>query len=146
MSGCRPGLAATYADLVGSTRAELYLTGRPYVIENVMDSPVREDLLLCGTMFQRSLYRHRKFESNLEMHWRFHPEHVIPGSRAGHPKPGHIISVSGNCYPIALAREAMGIDWMTRAQLVEAIPPDYTEYIGRQLLRQMGYADATARA
>jgi hypothetical protein len=30
-------------------------------------------------------------------------------------------------------RESMGIDWMTKAELVESIPPAYTEFIGRQL-------------
>ena len=33
-----------------------------------------------------------------------------------------------------IAAEAMGIDWMTRAELVEAITPAYTEYIGRRLI------------
>ena len=36
---------------------------------------------------------------------------------------------------VAGAREAMGIDWMSRAELSQAIPPAYTEWIGRQLLR-----------
>jgi DNA (cytosine-5)-methyltransferase 1 len=29
----------------------------------------------------------------------------------------------------------MGIDWMTRKELSQAIPPAYTEWIGRELLR-----------
>ena len=33
-----------------------------------------------------------------------------------------------------LAAEAMGIDWMKREELTQAIPPAFTEFIGRQLL------------
>jgi DNA (cytosine-5)-methyltransferase 1 len=137
MTGCRPGLNDSHPDLVGVTRAELIMTGRPWVIENVVEAPVRPDLLLCGFMFGRALYRHRIFESPLPLRWRFHPEHSVPSSRAGHYKPGHIISVAGNCYPIALAREVMGIEWMRRDELAEAIPPDFTTYIGRQILDRL---------
>jgi hypothetical protein len=36
------------------------------------------------------------------------------------------------------AREAMGIDWaMKWGDLVEAIPPIYTEYLGKQALAQI---------
>jgi DNA (cytosine-5)-methyltransferase 1 len=28
----------------------------------------------------------------------------------------------------------MGIDWMRRKELAQAIPPAYTEYIGKQLM------------
>ena len=33
-----------------------------------------------------------------------------------------------------LAAEAMGIDWMKRDELTQAIPPAFTEFIGRQML------------
>jgi DNA (cytosine-5)-methyltransferase 1 len=33
---------------------------------------------------------------------------------------------------------AMGIDWMSRRAMAEAIPPAYTEYLGRQVLEQIG--------
>lgn len=40
--------------------------------------------------------------------------------------------------PAGVARAAMGIDWMSRDELSQAIPPAYTEFIGRQLRRAMG--------
>ena len=36
-----------------------------------------------------------------------------------------------------LAAEAMGIDWMKRDELTQAIPPAFTEFIGRQLVRHL---------
>jgi DNA (cytosine-5)-methyltransferase 1 len=123
MSACRPGLSDDYPDLIQPTRELLDSLGRPYILENVTGSPLQPHLVLCGHMLRLPLYRHRIFETS-EFLWQpEHPRHLVPGSRAGHWKAGQIVSVSGNCSPIALAREAMGIGWMTRAELAEAIPP-----------------------
>jgi DNA (cytosine-5)-methyltransferase 1 len=137
MSACRPGLAEEYPDLIPATRSLLQLTGLPYVIENVPGSTVRPDLVLCGQMVGLDLYRHRLFESNTFLWQPEHPKHVKPASRAGHWTPGTVMSVSGHVSPIAVAKEAMGIDWMNRAELAESIPPAYSELIGEQLLEHV---------
>lgn len=142
MSACRPGLSDDYPDLIAAARSLLELTGLPYVIENVPRSPLRPDLVLCGQMFGLELYRHRIFETNWFAWQPEHPKHVTPASRAGHWKPGTIMSVSGHVAPIAEAKRAMGIDWMTRDELAEAIPPAYTEHVGRQLIEHIGRAAA----
>jgi DNA (cytosine-5)-methyltransferase 1 len=146
MSSCRPGLAGEYPQLIDVIRPRLIASGRPWVIENVEGSglAVQDDLfgasglVLCGTMFGLRLYRHRLFETSASVRPPHHPRHLIPASKAGHWEHGTIISVAGNCSPIALAREAMGgIGWMTRDELAESIPPQYAEYLGRALLEQM---------
>ena len=142
MSACRPGLVDKYPMLVDETRELLRATGLPWVIENVPGSGLAtatglfgdNGLMLCGQMVGLKLYRHRHFETSGVIKQPPHPQHLTRASKAGHWKPGTIISVSGNCAPIARAREAMGIDWMNRDELSEAIPPAYTEFIGRQLL------------
>ncbi|SDD60378.1 DNA (cytosine-5)-methyltransferase 1 [Mycolicibacterium neoaurum] len=140
MSKCRPEIADKYPDLVDPVRELLIQTGLPYVIENVPGAPLREPVMLCGQMFGQELYRHRLFESNIPIAAPNHPKHVIPASKAGHWKPGTIMSISGHVSPISKAREVMGIDWMTREELAESIPPAYTEHVGRQLLRSLEVA------
>lgn len=134
MSACRPGLDDSYPDLIETTRHLLQVSELPWVIENVPGSPLINPIRLCGFMFGLPLYRHRLFETSLPLMVPPHPKHSVPGGRAGHWKPGQIVSVSGNCAPIELARKAMGISWMRRSELAESIPPAYTEFIGNQLL------------
>jgi DNA (cytosine-5)-methyltransferase 1 len=137
MSNCRPGLAQEYPDLIAYVRHLLTVRKRPYVIENVPGAPLQDPITLCGHMFNLPLYRHRLFESSFPLPEPIHPVHRTPTSRAGHWRPGTIMSVAGHVAPIAQARIAMGIDWMTRDELTEAIPPAYTEHLGRQILAQL---------
>jgi DNA (cytosine-5)-methyltransferase 1 len=150
MTNCRPGLAAEYPDLVEPVRGLLAEWGGPWVIENVEGAglPGQDDLfgahgvMLCGTMFGRALYRHRWFRASFPLKSPGHPRHLLPASKAGHWRPGTVISVEGHCSPIDLAREVMGIDWMTRNELKESIPPYFTEYLGGFLMEHVASRSA----
>jgi DNA (cytosine-5)-methyltransferase 1 len=133
MSNCRPGLAERYARLIEPARDLAKATGLPYVIENVVGSTLIEPVMLCGFMFGRGLYRHRLFEANFPLPQPEHLAHTIPASKAGHWRPGTIMSVAGHVAPVAEARRVMEIDWTTRDELAEAIPPYYSEYVGIHL-------------
>ena len=145
MTNCRPGLAADYPDLIDVIRFEAQQHRKPWIIENVAGSglPRQADMFgangleLCGAMFGRALYRHRLFETSFPIAAPHHPRHLVPASKAGHWKPGTVISVAGNCYPVALARDVMDIDWTNRHELAEAIPPYFTEFIGAELRQHL---------
>lgn len=134
MTWCRPGLRDKYQQLIPATREKLKAWGGPYIIENVVGAPLENPVMLCGAMFGLATYRHRIFESNVSLKVPPHPKHNKPTSKAGHWKPGTLISVAGNCAPMAMAREAMGIDWTTRCELAEAIPPVFAQFLVRQIL------------
>lgn len=127
-----------HPDLIAPTRAALIATGRPYVIENVADAyrEIRVTLMLCGAMFpQLRTYRHRLFESNVFLTSLPHPPHLVKTPRSNVYTEGQFMTVYGHVSPTAKAREVMGIDWpMSQAEVVEAIPPAYTKFIGDQLL------------
>lgn len=115
----------TYPDLVDPIRIALKKTGRPWIIENVPGAPLQNALTLCGSMFGLGVRRHRLFECN--------PQIAFAPFTCNHNKK--IISVVGSGYIAREGRAAMGIDWMTKKELSQAIPLAYTEYIGRTLLR-----------
>lgn len=135
-----------YPRQIEEFRSMLLRFGRPYVIENVEQSPLVDlplfgaySVLLCGAMFEGlRVYRHRRFESNLALVQPYHPPHVVRCAKQGRPaKEGEFVTVTGNCSGADYARSAMGIDWMVRDDLSQAIPPAYTELIGNQLLQLM---------
>lgn len=125
-----------HPDLIPETRRLLDIIGLPYVIENVVGAPVRADVELCGTMFGLGTYRHRLFEiSGFTVPPAVHLPHTAPNNKMGRPvKPGEMMHVVGNYSGVQRAREVMGIDWMARNEMSEAIPPAYAEYIGKELL------------
>lgn len=145
-----------YPDLVEPTRALLVATGKTWVIENVVGSPLISPLLLCGSMFGLMVRRHRLFESSrllLGQPCR-HAEQERGGPRypscfrskkalrEGRRHLSSVVQVYGNTPGKGLWREAMGIDWMTSRELTQAIPPAFTEYIGHQLMRTIDAANA----
>jgi DNA (cytosine-5)-methyltransferase 1 len=138
MSQCRVGLASTYPDHIGSIRDRLRKISKAYIIENVVGAPLSNPVMLCGSMFGLTTYRHRLFEhSGFSLLPPFHPFHRVPTSKAGHWKSGTFVSVAGHCAPIDRCRNAMGIEWMNREELAESIPPVYAEYIGRRVIARL---------
>lgn len=124
-----------HPDLIAPTRDLLVQMGVPYVIENVPGSPLVEPMELCGAMFGLETYRHRLFESNVSLAAPPHPEHVARTTKMGRtPVEGEFMHVVGNFSGVDRARGVMGMSWATRDGLREAIPPAYTEFIGRQLM------------
>jgi DNA (cytosine-5)-methyltransferase 1 len=109
----------------------------------VIGSPLINPVLLCGCMFGLGTYRHRLVESNFYVTPPNHPAHEAATTKMGRkPKDGEFMHVVGNFSGIAKARKAMGIDWMTRDEIREAIPPAYGEFIGRAAIQHIQRARA----
>lgn len=131
-----------HPDLIGMTRRMLVKSGKPYVIENVEGSPLKDPILLCGVSFpELRVIRHRYFESNIDIPAPEHFKHPLCfTSDRRKPHYGQLdemrdfvqVNGGGNC-SVDAARDAMGISWMRKSELNEAIPPAYTEHIGRYL-------------
>jgi len=124
-----------YPDLIKATRELLKTTNLPYVIENVSNAPLHNPILLCGNMFNIKTYRHRLFESNIKLNQPHHPQHIIPNARMGRkPKNNEFIQYVGHFSGVKIVQEMTGLYWLGSKELSQSIPPQYTEYIGKQLL------------
>jgi DNA (cytosine-5)-methyltransferase 1 len=152
--------AKAHPDLIPETRRLLRKSGKPWIMENVVGAPLRFPVLLCGTMFDlgcedAELRRHRLFECSFPMlapecqHGRRSAAIGVYGGHLRNRKRTNGIYGEGvrdsvrkidkgvADFNVEQGREAMGIDWMTLAELCQAIPPAYTEWMGRQLLSEM---------
>ncbi len=136
----RNGNGHKWPRLIEPTRELLKASGCPYIIENVEGAPLVNYVVLCGTMFPGlRVLRHRLFETNFAIlvpPHRKHPKvHTLDKRKNHYGKTDEWIDfvqvTGGGNSSIAAARDAMGIDWMTKREINEAIPPAYTEFIGR---------------
>lgn len=135
-----------HPELVDATRQGLDETGLPYIIENVPGSPLRAQVMLCGSMFglksgRGYLRRHRYFEMNWSVSELLPPcQHIgLAIGVYGHGSAGHL----GQRMRTANRDEArilMGTPDMLRDGMSQAIPPAYTEWIGKQLMAALEMA------
>lgn len=153
--------AKSHPDLIPPTRAKLKAWGGAWIMENVPGAPIGEGnpVTLCGTMFglgcgDAELRRHRLFECSfmvLAPECRHGERAEVLGVYGGHlrnRRRARTIGIYGEGvrdsvrkvdkgvadFDVTQGREAMGIDWMTLAELCQAIPPAYSEYLARAYL------------
>ena len=136
----RPGYVGAVDELVAFMRERLRECGVPTVIENVEGAGLRRPLMLCGSMFGLDVQRHRYFEVSVPLPspppcrhsiWtpRFHPATNRSNLRK-------TVEVGAGRIPMKVQQAAMGIDWMSRRELSQAVPPAYTNWIGDQVLAE----------
>ena len=143
-----------YPRLIEPVRELLQATGLPYIIENVAGArrDLHNPITLCGSSFCLGVRRHRLFETH-----GFEVGMVPPCAHHEQPEPVDVTGTGasrtgprldgggGNSRKprnLAHAREVMGIDWMTRPELSEAVPPAFTRFIGERLMAHIKEAAA----
>jgi DNA (cytosine-5)-methyltransferase 1 len=144
--------ADQHSDLLTPT---LYLlrtsTHRRWIVENVPGARrrMRPSLILHGGMFGLGVHRPRLFETNILLLSAFSNQTKFPIGVYGTKPDGRTTyryrnngnyngkSLIRAAKSVEEAREAMGIDWMTWEEIREAIPPAYTEFIGKQMIAEI---------
>lgn len=145
----RQGKKGAHPELIEPIRARLENAGIPYVIENVVGAPLKSPMRLCGSMFGLGVRRHRDFETSFPIDPPGTCRHKGHEIRAYYgawgreafraKKPGNKDTLRGT---VDRAPSDMGIDWMRWGELTQAIPPAYSEYIGRAVIAHLQLARA----
>ena len=138
------GRENNHIDLIAETREALRATGKPYVIENVVGSSLLAPVRMCGSSFGLPIRRHRLFESNVllmvppcDHSWQTEKKYWTSYRKGNNARRSAVVQVYGSGAEKHHWGPALGIDWMTPDELTQAIPPAYTEHIGKQLLRHI---------
>jgi DNA (cytosine-5)-methyltransferase 1 len=127
-------------NLIPHARKLCQESGALYIIENVPGAPLINPVMLCGSMFGLDVQRHRLFETNFPVpqpkcdHSIWKPRFPPATNRTNLRKT---VEVGVWRIPLDVQRKAMGIDWMTREELSEAIPPAYSEYLARYAIKNL---------
>jgi DNA (cytosine-5)-methyltransferase 1 len=133
--------------LIPETRDLLLASGRAYVIENVelAHREMQNYVTLCGTMFGLKVRRHRLFEMSPSCFALLPPcacqNGVKSGALVGQMLTGKVApgrTPRLGVYTESDRREAIGVPWMTTMEARQAIPPAYTEWVGRLLVEAGG--------
>jgi DNA (cytosine-5)-methyltransferase 1 len=127
-----------HPDLISSVREKLVASGLPYIIENVAGAKreLLDPVMLCGSMFGLRTRRHRFFECSFAVVAPCVCDHsIMPLLVTTASKASRSLRHSLGIKPKSVqnAVQAYGINWMNFSGLKEAIPPAYTEYLGKQL-------------
>lgn len=130
------GTADQHPDLIAPIRERLRALSVPTCIENVPGAPLRADLLLCGSMFGLGVRRHRLFELSFCPPLALSCKHELAAIPVyGNGTPRWYLNTLGRSVTLTEKKAAMGIDWMSRDELSEAIPPAFAEFVGRAAMR-----------
>lgn len=136
----KPFYRFLHPDLVDSVRERLVISGVPFIMENVVGSPLIPSVVLCGSMFGLKTFRHRVFESNFLLLQPVHVSHRKLGLRVvrqGYAAylPGEMMSVTGHFSDRLAGASAMGITrYATKDELANAVPPVFAEYLVKQIV------------
>jgi DNA (cytosine-5)-methyltransferase 1 len=141
-SAMRRATGVGHERLIDEVRAALIVTGKPSVIENVEGADLKGCVVtLCGTGVGIRVRRHRLFELNPPLLVLVPPCHCRNGVRdgrligqmlSGKVAPGR---TPRNGFTESQRREAIGVPWMTTMEARQAVPPAFTEFVGKQLYR-----------
>lgn len=137
------GNSSDHPDLVAPTRDMLVAAGLPWIIENVEGAPIRADVMLCGSMFGLRLVKHRFFELSFPFF-----ALMPPCDHADVYDPWH-----GAGRSAAKFRQAQDTPWIpaqggsgrargVTGDVFNAIPPAYTEFLGRKMLAHIQLREA----